>query len=223
MNLDEVLRLADLANLYDKRIADRTWAAVYRAAPNYSTEIPESVAHRFLSLLGQPPRLGGLLRRLHDMRALEKILPAYSHARCLLQFNEYHKYTVDEHCLRAVRKAAEFADREDTLGQAYRDVDDNRILHLALLIHDLGKGYEEDHSEVGRRLAEETVSLNCPAHVYPESQWLNFEGMKEFESTYREWLNTKLADDVDVEQIDGAATKLMTFLNRDNHREMGEK
>jgi len=156
-NLDEVLRLADLANLYDKRIADRTWAAVYRAASNYSAEISEPVTHRFLSLLGQPPRLGGLLRRLHDMRALEKILPAYSHARGLLQFNEYHKYTVDEHCLRAVEAATEFADQKGSLGQAYREIENKHILHLALLIHDLGKGREEDHSEAGRRIAEETA------------------------------------------------------------------
>ena len=31
------------------------------------------------------------------------------------------------------------------------------MLHLALLIHDLGKGYEEDHSEVGLRIAAQTA------------------------------------------------------------------
>ena len=33
------------------------------------------------------------------------------------------------------------------------------MLHLALLVHDLGKGYVEDHSEVGRRIAEDTGKL----------------------------------------------------------------
>ena len=56
-------------------------------------------------------------------------------------------------------KAAEFADRQDALGKAYREVADKRVLHLALLLHDLGKGFEEDHSEVGRRIAEETTTL----------------------------------------------------------------
>ena len=38
-DLGEVLRLADLANLYDKRIDHATWEAVYHATPSYSAEI----------------------------------------------------------------------------------------------------------------------------------------------------------------------------------------
>jgi [protein-PII] uridylyltransferase len=39
----------------------------------------------------------------------------------------------------------------------YRSLEDKATLHLALLLHDLGKGFEEDHSEVGRRIARETA------------------------------------------------------------------
>ena len=73
----------------------------------------------------------------------------------MLQFNEYHKFTVDEHTLRAVEAATEFAQRDDVLGATYRNLRDKRLLHLALLIHDLGKGYVEDHSEIGQRIAAE--------------------------------------------------------------------
>jgi [protein-PII] uridylyltransferase len=91
------------------------------------------------------------------LRVLEKILPAMQHARCRVQFNDYHKYTIDEHSLRAVERAAEFRNDPRPIGDAYRDLSDKRLLHLALLLHDLGKGYEEDHSEVGRRIAAETA------------------------------------------------------------------
>jgi [protein-PII] uridylyltransferase len=75
----------------------------------------------------------------------------------LLQFNQYHKFTVDEHCIRAVEEVTHFAERQDVLGDVYRKLPDKTILHLALLLHDLGKGYEEDHSDVGARIARQTA------------------------------------------------------------------
>src|SRR4029079_17877451 len=129
-----------------------------RTAPKYSNEPKPTLVDRFLKILANPTRLGELLRRLHDMGVLEKIIPEFHHARSLLQFNQYHKYTVDEHCIRAVEEATKFAERDDTLGDVYRSLGDKTTLHLALLLHDLGKGFEEDHSEVGRRIAQETAS-----------------------------------------------------------------
>ncbi len=156
-DLAEMLRLMDLANQHNKEIAHHTWKAVREAARQLPTEISPQAAERFLSLLAQPARLGPLLRKLHELGVLEKIIPDFAHARCLLQFNEYHKYTVDEHCIRAVERATEFHSRRDTLGEVYRGIKEKRTLHLALLIHDLGKGYVEDHSEVGARIANETA------------------------------------------------------------------
>ena len=74
----------------------------------------------FLKILADPLRLGELLRRLQELGVLEKIIPEFAHARCLLQFNQYHKFTVDEHSIRAVEEATQFVDRQDALGEAYR-------------------------------------------------------------------------------------------------------
>ncbi len=154
---EEILRLVDLARRENKRISQDTWHFIYLTAPQYSNEPKPRVAEHFLKILSNPLRLGELLRRLHDMGVLEKIIPAFSHARSLLQFNQYHKYTVDEHCIRAVEEATHFAERQDALGDLYRKLPDKTTLHLALLLHDLGKGYEEDHCEVGRRIAQQTA------------------------------------------------------------------
>src|SRR6185437_6151867 len=154
----EILRLADLANLYDKPIARATCEAIRQAVPGLPDEVSAETSSRFISLLSQGTRLGELLRSLHEMGMLEKIIPAFGHARCLLQFNEYHKYTVDEHSLRAVEQATDFQRDEGPLGLVYRHIKKKWLLHLALLLHDLGKGYEEDHSEVGLRIANETAA-----------------------------------------------------------------
>ncbi len=50
------------------------------------------------------------------------------------------------------------------MGEVYRHLSDKTTLHLALLLHDLGKGFEEDHSEVGRRIAQSTAQrLGLPS------------------------------------------------------------
>ncbi len=171
-NLTAIIKMADLANLYDKPIAPVTWQAVRQNASQLDeTPSPEACRH-FISLMSHPARLASLLRDLHDTGVLERFIPGMRHARGLLQFNQYHKYTVDAHCLLAV----EFATRElfdmGPLGRAYRQIKWKHILHLALLIHDLGKGFKQDHCDVGLRIATETAQrLALPER---EAQALRF-------------------------------------------------
>lgn len=160
-NLAEILRLMILSALYDKPIAHDTWEAI-RSEMDRRADIQEELLSPearklFLDLLAQPAQLGPLLRRLHRLRVLEQIIPDMQHARCLLQFNSYHKFTVDEHSLRAVEAVTDLMYEKGPLGDAYRTIKNKRVLHLAALLHDLGKGYEEDHSEVGRRIALDTA------------------------------------------------------------------
>jgi [protein-PII] uridylyltransferase len=163
-NLAEILRMVDLANLYDVPIAQSTWHWVRQEAPCLPPGADSAARDYFLSLLACPTRLGPLLRDLHEVGLLEHLLPAFTHARGLLQFNQYHKYTVDEHCLRAVEAATEFLHDQGPLGHVYRQIEKKQLLHLALLIHDLGKGLTEDHVEVGTRMAAQTaVDFNLGA------------------------------------------------------------
>ena len=111
----------------------------------------------FLSLLSSPGRLAPLLRRLHELRIIEQLIPEFKRMRGLLQFNAYHKYTVDAHSIRAVEAATDLENDKHGMGRRYRRLDDKRLLHLALLIHDIGKGYEEDHCIVGARIAKKTA------------------------------------------------------------------
>ena len=156
----KVLELMQVANRYMRRIEHKTWRTIRQAMlRRRDDQVGAEAIERFLQLIAQPGRLGEILRRLHELRVLEQIIPAMRHARCLLQFNEYHKYTVDAHCIRSVECAGEFAKSDDALGRVYRGLQNKMILHLALLLHDLGKGFPEDHSEVGRVIAEETAQL----------------------------------------------------------------
>ena len=157
-NLVEVLRLMEIANQMNKRIEHRTWAATRDdMSGGESVEVTPEAAERFMSLLSYTSRLGSLLRRLHELRVLDKLVVGMDHARCLLQFNRYHKFTVDEHCIRAVECATDFQTLDSSLGRAYRGTKQRNLLHLALLIHDLGKGFARDHSDVGKEFAAQTA------------------------------------------------------------------
>jgi [protein-PII] uridylyltransferase len=59
------------------------------------------------------------------------------------------------------------------MGRRYRRIENKRLLHLALLIHDIGKGYEEDHCIVGERIAEKVASrLNLSSSDSEMLRWL---------------------------------------------------
>jgi [protein-PII] uridylyltransferase len=157
-DLGAVVRLVELASIYDMPIEPVTWAAVRRGVPALPRTADAGTRRRFLGLFERPAQLGVALRRLHEVGALEILVPEFAHARHLLQFNNYHKYTVDEHCIVAVERAAQLALDDGWLGDSWRRLNRKRTVLLALLIHDLGKGFVEDHSEVGARMARDVAA-----------------------------------------------------------------
>ncbi|MDR4481027.1 MAG: HD domain-containing protein, partial [Nitrospira sp.] len=154
-----LLTLFDLARSRKLNIDPSLLEDIHRHAETLSVEqfhAPET-GRTFLSILAGPGT-ARTLETMHRAHLLEKLVPAFSRVRGLMQFNQYHKYTVDEHSLLAVAKAEALAEHPGVLGEVYREIKRKDLLHLALLLHDLGKGHEEDHSEVGKRLAEETAA-----------------------------------------------------------------
>ncbi len=190
-NLTDVLRLMDVASRHSRRILHHTWQEIRLAMINRPASEPDASAVRsFLSLMSRPGRLPELLRQLHELRVLEQFIPAMKRARGLLQFNEYHKYTVDRHCIRAVEAATEFEFIEGRTSERYRQLSDKLILHLSLLIHDLGKGFEEDHSTVGKRIAAETAEvLRLDEHTSETLQWLVHKHLIMHHAAFRHDLN----------------------------------
>lgn len=190
-SLPDVLRLIQLANHHSRRIAHPTWQAIRKSMQDREATPPDQPAvNAFLELLKDPGRLASLLRRLHELRILDQLIPAMGRCRGLLQFNAYHKYTVDAHCIRAVEAATDFIDAENAMGRRYRRLKDKGLLHLALLIHDLGKGYEEDHSEVGRRIAGDVADLfHLSADDKDTLQWLIHKHLLVNEVAFRHDLN----------------------------------
>ncbi len=156
-SLDEILKLFDTASLYGISIAPDLLDAIREAA----TKLPPNVSTRsidlFRAILARSNNLGATLRTMSEMGILNLLIPYMKHAYCLLQFNQYHSYTVDEHTFRAIEAAEKFPIDDSKLGVSYRRIEKKDLLNLAILLHDIGKGYGEDHSKVGAMIAAETA------------------------------------------------------------------
>ena len=117
------------------------------------------VSRIFLKILAGPGEVAGTLEAMHRAHLLEKVIPVFARVRGLMQFNHVHKYTVDKHTLLAVAKAEALALEPGVIGAVCQEIKRIDLLHLAILLHDMGKGRKEDHSEVGKVIAEETATL----------------------------------------------------------------
>ena len=163
--LESLLNLHELAALYSVRLAPGLIEQIRQAVPKLPPQVSPQASHLFMSILRSVGQAGRQLRDMYRTGLLEVVLPEMSHVRCLLQFNQYHSYTVDEHLLRAVEAVERFEIDAGPVGVAYRAVKHKDLLHLAVLLHDMGKGNEEDHSQVGRKIATAVAArLELSAH-----------------------------------------------------------
>lgn len=104
---------------------------------------------------GNPERS---LRRMNELGVLGAYIPEFQPIVAMMQFNMYHQYTVDEHTIQCIATLAriERGEMAETLPFATRILSngiDRKVLYLAMFLHDIGKGRDEDHSVVGARIA----------------------------------------------------------------------
>lgn len=116
----------------------------------------------FLDLLlkhGNPERA---LRRMNELGVLAAFIPEFEPIVAMMQFNMYHSYTVDEHTIQCIRvlSAIEHGELEEELPVAssiLKQGINRRVLYVALLLHDIGKGRDEDHSILGAKIARKVA------------------------------------------------------------------
>ena len=114
----------------------------------------------FLDILTSRTRPEASLRRMNEAGVLGRFIPSFGRVVSMMQFNMYHHYTVDEHLIRAVGVLSDI--ERGLLGEELplstgiiRGIANRRALYLAVFLHDIAKGRDEDHSIAGARLARE--------------------------------------------------------------------
>ncbi|WP_417271421.1 [protein-PII] uridylyltransferase [Celeribacter sp.] len=128
---------------------------------NTMRESPEA-QRIFLDLLlknGNPERA---LRRMNELGVLGAFIPEFQVIVAMMQFNMYHSYTVDEHTIQVISNLAQIerGELEEELPVASSILENGvnrRVLYVALLLHDIGKGRKEDHSILGAQISRKVA------------------------------------------------------------------
>jgi [protein-PII] uridylyltransferase len=108
------------------------------ARPIPSPWAPE-VRAALVDLLLAGHRAIPVVEALDQMGLWVHVLPEWEAVRSKPQRNAYHRFTVDRHLMEAAANAADLAARTDRPD----------LLVVGALLHDIGKGYPGDHTEVG--------------------------------------------------------------------------
>lgn len=117
----------------------------------------------FLDLLLSHNNPERALRRMNELGVLGAFIPDFELIVAMMQFNMYHSYTVDEHTIQVISNLFKIEQQglvEDLpiASQILKAGINRKVLYVALLLHDIGKGRKEAHEEVGARIAAEL----CP-------------------------------------------------------------
>ena len=139
------LRAAAAAVAAETLVSRPSLDALAVSTPPMPRPWPPSAVEALVALLGSGWRaIGALEARVH-FGLLARVLPEWESVRCKPQRNAYHTFTVDRHLCEAAANAAALVDR----------VGRPDLLLIGTWLHDLGKGFPGDHTEVGIELLGE--------------------------------------------------------------------
>ena len=113
----------------------------------------------FMQILGVPHNMTKQLRRMSRHGVMGRYLPAFGAIIGQMQFDLFHAYTVDAHTMEVIANTrrfmrADYTDRFPVSTRIARRLRDPKLLYIAALFHDIGKGRGGDHSELGAVDAE---------------------------------------------------------------------
>ena len=132
-------RLAAVAAERGLPVGREALASLAGAVPEPPDPWPPALRHGLVRLLSAGSAAVRALEALDQYHLLGRLLPEWQAVRNRPQRNAYHRFTVDRHLLEAAANAAGLA------GTVRRP----DLLLVGTLLHDIGKGFPGDHTEVG--------------------------------------------------------------------------
>jgi [protein-PII] uridylyltransferase len=134
-----LLRVGAAAALNKLPISRDTLQQLAQHAPHLDDLWPARARHALVALLGAGPAAIDVIEALDHHNLIARVLPEWATVRAKPQRNAYHRFTVDRHLVEAAVNASNLV----------RSVARPDLLLIGTWLHDIGKGYPGDHTEVG--------------------------------------------------------------------------
>lgn len=138
-----LLRVAAAAARTGRPIAPGALTRLAESAPEPRAPWAEDVRQELVSLLGAGEGLIDVIESLDRTGLWARLFPEWGAVRDLPPRDAAHVWTVDRHLVQATANAAKLVTR----------VSRPDLLLIGSILHDLGKGRDQDHSIVGAALA----------------------------------------------------------------------
>lgn len=139
---DVVLDLATAAVEHEARFDPATIARLEAATISLPEPWPAELRTKFVDLLLQGHAAIPIIETIDQVGLFVPFIPEWAPNRSRPQRNAFHRFTVDRHLWEAAAEASAFVD----------EVDRPDLLVMGALLHDVGKGYPGDHTDVGIEL-----------------------------------------------------------------------
>ncbi|MCL5103373.1 MAG: HD domain-containing protein [Armatimonadetes bacterium] len=147
-----LIRLFQHAQSYKLQIHREADDLITASAQDY--RLTPEASRTFADILSGPGAPSAL-RAMAELGVLQAIVPRFGELISLIPGDAAHKFTVGEHCLRAVESLdALLAEHDDRFTDIFSRIQNLEVLFLATLLHDIGKlESKKDHSRTGAAMA----------------------------------------------------------------------
>jgi [protein-PII] uridylyltransferase len=155
-------RIAVRSDFSDPFQAIEAFAEAHRNKASLHPVTVSAIRHRLASIngvLANNPKAGravlemmkdregiyDTLLAMHEVGLLGKIFPDFEDIRCRVIRDFFHRYTVDEHSLIAIRNIEQLPAKHH-FSVILKELENPELLLLSLLFHDIGKAHRHDES-----------------------------------------------------------------------------
>jgi [protein-PII] uridylyltransferase len=136
-------RLAEASARLGVPISLKALSVLADHSPPLVSRWPQEAREALVGLLGAGEPAVAAWEALDQVGLIVQMIPEWQAVRNRHQRNAYHRFTVDRHLIETAARAARLV----------RRVARPDLLLVGSLLHDIGKGFQGDHSEVGGEIA----------------------------------------------------------------------